>query len=139
MRQPGRKSAAQLAVISPRGLETIRRPEPPQSLNDEEAMEWRKVVGGMAADHFPAETHAMLEARCRHVIESRQLAQMLEAEKKSNDYDWKTHRELIYAQTKLSQTIAMLDTKLRLAQITIYDRRTQPKSAKATPWQTTQD
>jgi hypothetical protein len=139
MRQPGRKSAAALAVIGPRGLETIRRPEPPQSLNDEEASEWRKVVGGMAADHFPVETHAMLEARCRHVVHSRRLAEMIEAEQKSDEYDWRTHKELLYALAKQSQVVATLDVKLRLAQITTYDR-TQPKgTAKATPWQTAQD
>jgi hypothetical protein len=135
MRRPGRKSAASLTVIGPHGIETIRRPEPPRSLNDEEAAEWRKTVGGMAADHFPVETHAMLELRCRHIIHSRRLAEMIEAEQKSDEYDWRTHKELLYALARQSQTIAVLDTKLRLAQITTYDR-TQPKrTAKATPWQ----
>jgi hypothetical protein len=34
-------SAADLAVIGPSGIETIRRPEPPEELTDEQAVEWR--------------------------------------------------------------------------------------------------
>jgi hypothetical protein len=139
MRQPGRKSAAALAVIGPHGLETIRRPQPPESLNDEQAAEWRKVVGGMAADHFPAETHALLEARCRAVINGRRLAEMIEAEQKSDEYDWKTHKELLHAQAEQAHIIAVLDTKMRLAQVATYDRTQSKRTAKAAPWQTAQD
>jgi hypothetical protein len=91
----GRSSSAELTVIGPRGIETIRRPDPPKSLTDEQAAEWRKVVNGMAADHFPVETHALLEQRCRHVIWGRRLAQAVDAEEKSPDFGLKRYRDLL--------------------------------------------
>jgi hypothetical protein len=133
----GPKSAAGLAIIGPGGIETIRRPNPPPSLTDEQAVEWRRVINGMPADYFPAETQALLELRCRHVVYARRLADMIEAEQKSDEYDWKTHRELLKSMAEQSHAIAMLDTKMRLAQQTTYER-SQPKrkSHPSTPWPT---
>jgi hypothetical protein len=131
----GPKSQADVAVIGPRGIQTIRRPEPPNSLTDEQATEWRRVINGMPADYFPAETHALLEARCRHVIYGRRIAQAIEAEEKSDEFDLKRYRDLLRSAAEQSLVIASLDTKMRLSQQTTYDR-TQPKrkSSTKTPW-----
>jgi hypothetical protein len=131
----GRKSAASLTVIGPYGLETIRRPGPPASLTDEQAQEWRRVVNGMPADYFPAETHALLEARCRHVIYGRRIAQAIEAEEKSPDFDMSTYQSLLRAGAEQSRVITILDTKMRLSQQTTYDRRQAKRSAAKAPWE----
>jgi hypothetical protein len=133
----GRRSSAEIAVIGPHGLETIRRPAPPASLTDEQAQEWRQIVSSMAANYFSPETHALLEARCRHVIWGRRLAQAIEAEEKSPDFDMTTYQSLLRAAAEQSRVITILDTKMRLAQQTTYDRR-EPKRKSAglkTPWE----
>jgi hypothetical protein len=55
----GRHGVAELAVIGPSGIETVRRPEPPDELTDEQATEWRAIVNRLGADWFPRETHPM--------------------------------------------------------------------------------
>jgi hypothetical protein len=137
----GRKSAASLTVIGPYGLETIRRPGPPECLGDEQAAEWRKVVNSMPADYFPPETHALLEARCCHVVQRRRWAQAIDHEMKSDEFDMKTYRDLCRSANEESRTIALLDAKLRLAHESTYDRTKLPKrrsrSAGLTPpWET---
>ena len=131
--------ALEIAVIGPRGIETVRRPDPPESLADEAAAEWRRVVNGMAADHFPVETHALLEARCRHVVWFRRLSQAIDAEEKSDDFDVKRYRDLLRSAAEQSHTIAILDTKMRLSQQTTHDRRERKPSAVKRPWQTADD
>src|SRR5689334_7593135 len=74
----GRTSAAELSVISGGGVETIRRPEPPRDLTDEEAEVWRTVVNRLPADWFPAETLPMLAQYARHTIASKRVAAMIE-------------------------------------------------------------
>jgi hypothetical protein len=131
----GRKSSEELAVIGPGGIVTIRRPKPPASLNDEQASEWRKVVNGMPGDYFPTETHALLEARCRHVIWLRRLAQAADAEEKSGEFDLKRYRDLLRSAAEQSHTIAILDTKMRLSQQTTHDRRQRKPAALKKPWE----
>ena len=46
----GRHGVAELAVIGPTGIETIRRLEPPDELTDEQAAGWRAVGNRMSAD-----------------------------------------------------------------------------------------
>jgi hypothetical protein len=138
--QRGRKSAAAVAVIGPHGLETIRRPDPPISLTDEQADEWRKVTNAMAADYFSPETHALLEARCRAVVHGRRLSERIENEMASDEYDWKTHKELLHAQAEQAHIVAVLDTKMKLAQQTVYDKSTaKRKTGGKAPWATKED
>ena len=54
----GRKSVAQLIVAN--GVETMRRPVPLDELTDEQAAEWRAVVGRMPSDWFARETYPFL-------------------------------------------------------------------------------
>ena len=41
MGERGRSGIAEIAVIGPSGIETVKRPAPPDELNDEQATEWR--------------------------------------------------------------------------------------------------
>jgi hypothetical protein len=71
MAQRGRKSAASLSIVSVLGNE---RPAPPEDLTDEEAKEWRAIVGRMPADWFTRENFPLLVEYCRHVVRARDLA-----------------------------------------------------------------
>jgi hypothetical protein len=134
MPQRGRKSAKILTVIGPHGIEPVRRPAPPASLNDEAAAEWRTIVGAMAADYFRPETHLMLEQRCRHAVWARRLATMIEAEEISPAFDSGAYQQLLRAAAGQSHAIAVLDTKMRLTQESIYDRSDSKPTSKKRPW-----
>jgi len=136
----GRISAAGLAIIGPHGVETIRRPSPPESLSDEQAEEWRRVVNRMPADWFPAETHALLEQRCRHVIRARHLAQAIDVAQSADPFDVKAYRDLLRSEAEQSHTIAILDTKMRLSQQATYDKsKRKPNTSQRAPWATDKD
>jgi hypothetical protein len=77
MAQRGRKSALSL-TLSPR-LEAMQRPDAPYDLTDDETAEWVAILGRMAADWFPRETHPLLTQLCRHIVSSRRLAQLIGA------------------------------------------------------------
>ena len=75
MRQRGRRSAADLAVI--RG-EFGKRPEPPPDLAAAEATIWKAVVSSEPADFFAtAATRDMLKAYCRHVATADRLTAVI--------------------------------------------------------------
>jgi hypothetical protein len=100
VRQRGRKSAAALTVISSSGVETVRRPEPPTELTDEQADEWRAVVMRLPADWFPRETHALLTQYCRHVVAARRVAQLIEGAEGAAEFDVETYERLLRMQEK---------------------------------------
>jgi hypothetical protein len=72
MAQRGRKSASSLTVVRPSSeiVSFIRRPEPPAELTDEQAEEWRAIVGVMPADHFMRGNYPLL-AQCVAAAERR--------------------------------------------------------------------
>src|SRR3546814_433066 len=106
----GRKSAAALSVIGPGGVETIRRPEPPSDLTDEQADEWRAVVNRLPAEWFPRETWGLLSQYCRHVIRARRLAQLLDAAEQATEFDVKEYRDLLRSEEEQSRALASLAT-----------------------------
>lgn len=146
----GRTSAAELSVISGGGVETIRRPEPPQDLTDDEAKEWRAVVNRLPADWFPAETLPMLGQYCRHTVAARRVASMIEqldglmaAEIKDGAKaaevvlsSAKTLDRLLKMQERESRCIASLATKMRISQQTTYDKsRKKGAITPKKPWE----
>lgn len=146
----GRTSAAALSVISGGGIETIRRPEPPQELTDEEAVEWRAIVNRLPADWFPAETLPMLSQYCRHTVAARRVATMIEqldglmadeikGGAKAAEVvlsSAKTVDRLLKMQERESRCIASLATKMRISQQTTYDKsRKKGTIGPKKPWE----
>lgn len=129
-----RPSAAELAVIGPSGIETVRRPEAPEELTDEQALEWRAVVNRMPADWFPRETHSILVQYCRQV-RGNHLAQLIDAAQHNPDFDCKTYLKLVRAEESISRTIAALASKMRISQAaTARVEYTRKPQALETPW-----
>jgi hypothetical protein len=117
MAQRGRKSADALALLSPaKVLETVRRPEPPYDLTDEQADIWRQVVNSLPADWFPPETHMLLTQYCRHVIASHRVAQLIDAEEKANPFLPLAWADLLKIQDRESKAIGQLATRMRITQ-----------------------
>jgi hypothetical protein len=112
----GRVSRAEAAVICPNGIETIRRPEPPEELTDEEANEWREIVNRMRPDWFPRETHPLLVQLCRLIDRARTLAQLIGVAEAAEPFDVVTYRDLLRSEQATTQTITSLSIKMRLTQ-----------------------
>lgn len=151
MESRGRKSAADLAVVTAEGLAAIRRPEPPQELTDEEAHEWRSIVNRLPADWFPRETHGMLAQYCRHVIASCRVAQMIrsleeELAKESEKGEKlpaqimleavKAFDRLYKMQEREGRAMSSLATRMRISQQSTLDReKRKPVKPSKKPWE----
>jgi hypothetical protein len=130
-----RKSAASLSVVS---SIMDHRPPPPDELTEEQAVEWRAVVGTMPADWFTRETFGLLATYCRHVVTSRLLSQEIDA----FDQEWLHTPEGIIAYDKLTKmrdregrAMSSLATRMRLSQAQRYRVEKRVKTTELTkPW-----
>ena len=134
--QRGRKSAAALTLVPKVApVEIVERPRAPSDLTEEARREWDSVVATMSADWFPRETHALLAQYCRHVVTARRIAQLIEQAEQGSELSLDEYDKLTAMAGRESRAIAMLCTKLRLSQQSIYDQsRKKPKRA-AKPWE----
>lgn len=133
----GRTSAAALSVISSQGIETVRRPDPPDELTDEQADEWRAVVNRLPADWFPRETHGMLVDYCRHVVMARRIAQLVERAEGADVLDVAEYDRLAKMAERESRVIASLATKMRITQqATVRAEQARKPSQISKPWET---
>lgn len=130
----GRKSAASLSVISAGGIETVRRPEPPEELSDEQAEEWRAVVNRLPADWFPRETHGLLSQYCRHVVAARRVAQLIDAAEAAEQFDIEEYDRLLKMQEREGRALSSLATRMRISQQALYDKSKKKPSAAKKPW-----
>jgi hypothetical protein len=115
-KQRGRKSAASLTVISSSDVETLRRPDPPEELTEEQAAEWRAVVNRLPADWFPQETHQLLVQYCRHVVCARRVAQLIEQAEAADELDIVDYARLLRMQEMEGRAMSSLATRMRLTQ-----------------------
>src|SRR5438477_12568020 len=110
MAKRGRKSSAELAIVTP--LQAVQRPEPPyEQFSDELADEWRAVVNRLPADWFPRETWPLLTQYVRHIIRARRLAQLIHEREhgpESKTIDIGDYTKLLSAEEQQSKAIASL-------------------------------
>lgn len=133
----GRQSAAALELAHlAGGVTSVQRPDAPYDLTDEQADEWRAVVNRMPADWFPRETWPLLAQYCRHVVNSRRVAQLVAAAEAGAELDVVTYDRLLKMQERESRCIASLATKMRVSQQTTYDKSRKKGSGGVTkPWE----
>lgn len=130
MGKRGRKSLASLSIISGNGVEVITRPKPPSELTDEQSSEWIGIVNRLPADWFTKENHILLIQYCRHIVASRRLSQLVEAEEKSEEFTLFRYDALLRMQSRESGTLMSLATKMRLAQQARYTTQNAGTKAK---------
>lgn len=131
-----RKSLAALSVVSPVGLEEVRRPMPPQELGDEQKREWLAVVNRLPADWFPRETHPLLAQYCRHVVAARRIAQLVDGIESSKDgFNIEEYDRLLKMQEREGRALSSLATRMRMTQQSTYDEsKRKPTQEKSKPW-----
>src|SRR5690625_5188304 len=114
MKQRGRKTAGELAVASPVLVQT--RPDAPDELTPEQADVWNEVVDALPADWFPAETHPLLIQYCRHTIEARRIAQLIDQECAREELDVATYAALLRMQARETTALKSMASSMRLSQ-----------------------
>lgn len=137
MAQRGRKSAAALEFAPAGPVETVIRPDAPYDLTDEQAQEWWAVVNRLPADWFTRETHPLLAQYCRHIVQARKLAQLIERMQADEDgFDIKDFDRLLKMQEREGRAISSLATKMRISQqATLTKRAEKGAGGSRKPWQ----
>lgn len=126
MKQRGRKSGGELATVG--AVHVDRRPEPPVDLTPEQSDIWAMVVGALPADWFPAESWPLLAQYCRHTIEARRIAQLIDQECARPDLDVATYAELLKLQKAETTALKAMAASMRISQ---QSRRTDNAAATA--------
>ena len=135
MGKRGKKSSADLAIVTDQTIVAIERPIAPAELTDEQRYEWLKVTNRMPADHFPAETHALLSQYCRHIVDARRIAQLIDAHICGENFGVVFYDGLLKMQEREGRAISSLATRMRLTQQTTQDRQSKNPASTPKPWQ----
>jgi hypothetical protein len=139
----GRRSAAALLLPSPATIERVERVRPPHGLIDEEVEVWAAVVSAQPADWFTSATVPVLAQYCRHVVQAKRIAELIE--RATSHVDRKTKQptltvkdldRLLKMQERESRAIASLATKMRVTQQATTNHRGNKKASVARkPWE----
>src|SRR5207253_415158 len=77
-RKRGRRSAADLMTSRPQSIEAYARQPLPPELRGEEAEEYIRIVNSQPAEWFEPASVPLLVQFCRHTVQARRLAEVLE-------------------------------------------------------------
>ena len=138
MRNRGRPSAAALAIVPPADLLDRGRPPAPRDLIAAQAAEWEAIVKRLPPDWFPRETHGLLADYCRHVVRSRKIAKLIEVLESKQSVNVEDYDKLARMADRETKAILGLAQKMRISQLSTYDKskgKGKGKGAATTPWQ----
>jgi hypothetical protein len=137
MGKRGPKSAEQLLIASPTdAIQIVERQRPSHDLTDEEVEVWHAVVSTVPADWFDKGTAPLLTQYCRHVVQARRLAELIEKATSDADLQITDYDRLLKMQQRESGAISSLATKMRISQQATTNHRGNkqtPESRK--PWE----
>ena len=128
----GRKSSADL--MTPRPLQVYPRQPLPPELSGDEAEVFLEIVNTEEGGWLNKGSVPVLTQYCRHVVQARRVAELLEAAVGQDHTSWQYYTQLLVQQRAESAAIAALSVKLRLAPSSARKNRGSPKSA-APPWE----
>lgn len=134
----GRKSSTELTTQG--AVTLIERPDVPLELTPEQAAEWAKICDTKPADWFNDGNVALLVQHCRHIVEARRIAQLIDQECAREDLNMKTYLDLLNAQRHETAALKAGAAAMRLSQQAQYGPRsaaTADRSARMVkrPWQ----
>jgi hypothetical protein len=96
--------------------EIMQRPDAPCDLTDEQAEEWRAIVDVMDAGHFMRGNYPLLAQLCRHIVNARRLAQLIQQVVKVREFNRKEYGALLQLQATETAAIMRLSRSMRLTQ-----------------------
>jgi hypothetical protein len=151
MGKRGRKSGSEtaLATLSQQitDVQVLDFPEPPYELSEDEGAIWNSVVRDCAPDWFTPRTLGLLTQYCRHIARAHRIAHMIRLYEDDIDRAARgqatlgyvlsfSYPELLRLQQSESRHIAMLATKMRIAQQSTIDKTSQKaKVGKKVLWE----
>ena len=118
----GKKTGSQIVAQSA-AVALIERPEPPLDLTPAQSDEWVTITSALPADWFSPENHPLLAQYCRHIVNARHIAQLIDQECSGNEMDVKLYLDLLAAQHKQTTALKALAASMRLAQQAKYDTK----------------
>jgi hypothetical protein len=127
----GRQSLKSLELSPANGLETVDRQRPPHELTDEEVEVWAGVVAAEPATWFSASTAPLLAQYCRHAIQAKRIGLLIEKATSDPDLKCRDYDRLLVMQARETAAIAMLATKMRIAQQSTTNHRGNKKPSAA--------
>ena len=136
MKQRGRQSAAQGEVVD---IQVAQRPKAPGDLSKPEAALFNEIVAARPADYFDAATIPLLAEYCRIPSELGLISGAIGKFKDTwlnTDDGLKRFKELAGMRDKAQKRMALLATKMRLAQQSRYmpdNRKARPASSGGGP------
>lgn len=148
MTKRGRKSAASLAVVAQvSSITAERRLNPPIHVSDAERTVWFEVVNDQPAGAFSATHSPLLEMYCRHIVNSRSIAdEILNFDRTwlARDDGLKRYDRLLAMAERESRAASSLATRLRITRQAVEHPTTVGRSIKnqsktRKPWELTVD
>ena len=137
MKQRGRKSAAELSVVT---SVPGQRPEPPANLTEQQAEVWRMVTSTKPHDWFTKDTHKLLVSYCKHATTAEQIDRALDNTPDSALSDaegLKQYKELVGLREKQTRALTALSRSMRLTHQSVYrseSKKARESSDKPKPW-----
>ncbi len=120
----GKKTGSQI-VAQRAAVALMERPKPPLELTPAQSDEWVVIVNSLPADWFSPENHPLLAQYCRHIVNARHTAQLIDQECSSAEMDVRQYLDFLDKQHKQTTALKSLAASMRLAQQARYD----PKNA----------
>jgi hypothetical protein len=111
MRQRGRRSGSNLiSIVGARRMP----PRPPAELSPDQASVWRDMVSSLPDRWVEPPAFPILVQFCRHVVQARRLAEMLERATADPDWTIADYDRLLRIQQRETAAIAACGRALRL-------------------------
>ena len=136
MSKRGRKSLAALEAVYAKPVEAVERLKAPDDLVDEEVEVWAAVVDTMPADWFTPATVPLLKQYCRHSVQAKRIAEMIERATSDPELNIKDWDRLLKMQERESRMLSSLAVKMRISQsATRNDRGNRNTRPTRKPWE----
>lgn len=132
----GRTPAAEMSLAADNTEKMAQRPKAPDHLTPEQVAIWDYTVNAMPADWFRPETLEILAQYCRHVVEARDVARLIEDMKANADeFNPREYALLLRCQKAESEIINSTATKLRITLQSTYDKSKKKGNQTKRPWE----
>ena len=134
-KKTGSEVVAQRAAVA-----LMERPKPPLDLTPVQSDEWVDIVNALPADWFSPENFPLLAQYCRHTVEARRVAQLIDQECSSEKLDIEYYEILLRLQRQETIALKTLAASMRLAQQAKYDTQKAAVASRGVgpvrrPWQ----
>lgn len=115
-----RGKASMAALATPTAVAIVRRPDAPLHLTPDQTDEWMAVTSAMPADWFPRESHSLLEQWCRHTVDARKIAFLVDQEMSRLEVDVPQLDKLLAMQARETSALKALGASMRISQQASY-------------------